>query len=34
MDALTIIFGTGAVFGAAFLGWLYTKRGKKWLASL
>lgn len=34
MDALTIIFGAGAVFGTAFLGWLYTKSGKKWLARL
>lgn len=31
---LLLTFGICSVFAVAFLLWLYTKPGKKWLASL
>lgn len=34
MDGLIITFALIAVVASAFLGWTYTKRGKKWLESL
>jgi hypothetical protein len=34
MDMLSLVFTVGVVIGAAFLAWLYTKPGKKWLENL
>ncbi len=34
MDMLSLVFTVGAVIGAVFLAWLYTKPGKKWLENL
>lgn len=34
MDGLIITFALIAVVAGAFLGWTYTKQGKKWLESL
>lgn len=34
MDTLLFILVSLSVMGGVFLGWLFTKSGKKWLASL
>ena len=34
MDMLGAIFTAGIIIAGGFLGWLYTKSGKKWLANL
>nr|DAM96885.1 MAG TPA: YtxH-like protein [Caudoviricetes sp.] len=34
MDMLAMTYIIGTVIGIAFLIWLYTKSGKKWLKSL
>ena len=34
METLTSFFILGSVLGGAFLIWLYTKPGKKWLKDL
>ena len=34
MDMLAMTYIIGPVIGIAFLIWLYTKSGKKWLQSL
>lgn len=34
MGTLTSFFIVGSVIGIIFLGWLYTKPGKKWLENL
>ena len=34
MDMLAAIFTVGVIIAGAFLAWLYTKNGKKWLESL
>lgn len=34
MNTLSLIFTIGIVITGVFLGWLYTKSGKKWLKDL
>ena len=34
MTQLELTFAVFAVIGGVILAWLYTKQGKKWLASL
>ena len=34
MTQLELTFAVFAAIGGLFLGWLYTKSGKKWLANL
>lgn len=34
METLLIVMGGATLFGLAFLLWLQTKGGKRWLASL
>lgn len=34
MDMLSMVYTVGVIIGGAFLVWLYTKPGKKWLKDL
>jgi len=34
MDVLAFVFGAGVVIAGGIYPWLFTKSGKKWLASL
>jgi hypothetical protein len=34
MDMFLLVYSVALVFALSFLGWLYTKSGKKWLKSL
>jgi hypothetical protein len=34
MDSLIFILGASGIVGLMFLLWLYTPKGKKWLANL